>query len=299
MKKILSIALAAVVALGFTACNDKGKGGDSALNDSISTAFGELYGSGMGQQLKQDSTIKMDDVMKGIKVILKSDTSDHAFMAGIQIGMQIQQMMGGVKQQYGVDINEKAFMDSFMKALKKDSVNQEEMMALQQSIEPMLKRAKEAKAASDPVAINNKKKGAEFIAKKAKEGGYTKTKSGIVYKVLAQGSGANFTDKDVVEVKYVGKLIDGKEFDSSNGEAAAFPVTGVVPGFSEMLKLMKPGMKVEVIIPGELAYGVDGREPKIGPNETLVFELEAIGVKKMDAKGGNQVPVEVAPTEMK
>ncbi len=133
---------------------------------------------------------------------------------------------------------------------------------------------------ADPVAFGNKKMGAEFLAKKAKEAGYTKDKSGIVYKVLTSGSGANFTEKDVVMTKYVGKHIDGKEFDSSKGQAIPYSMEYVIPGFGEMLKLMKPGMKVEVIIPDELAYGVEGIPPAIGPCETLVFELETVGVQK-------------------
>ena len=77
-------------------------------------------------------------------------------------------------------------------------------------------------------------------------------------------------------VNYVGKHIDGKEFDSSK-EPVPFQTSQVVPGFAEMIKLMKPGMKVEVIIPGDLAYGPEGREPTIGSNETLVFEMETVG----------------------
>ena len=143
-------------------------------------------------------------------------------------------------------------------------------------IESQLKRAQAEAKAKDPKAIENKKAGEAFLAKKAKEAGYQKTPSGLVYKVITEGAGENFTDKDVVMVNYVGKHIDGKEFDSSK-EPVPFQTSQVVPGFAEMLKLMKPGMKVEVIIPGDLAYGPEGREPTIGSNETLVFEMETVG----------------------
>ena len=120
--------------------------------------------------------------------------------------------------------------------------------------------------------------------KKAAEAGYKKTESGIVYKVITEGAGENFTDGQNVLTKYKGMHIDGKVFDESQ-EPVAFNTKGVIAGFAEILKLMKPGMKVEVIIPSELAYGADGSqnpmtgEMTIEPNETLVFEMETVGVQ--------------------
>lgn len=280
MKKILSIALVAIMAVGLVGCNEKGgaaKG--SALADSVSMAFGDLYGNGMSGQIKADSTMDMKAVMKGIETILKADTSDHGYLAGLQIGIQIMQMYSGVKQQYGIDINQKKFMEHFKKAFMADSAaSQEEMMRLQMDLEPLLERAAKEAKANDPKAIENKKAGEAYANKKAAEAGYTKTKSGLVYKVLAEGNGENFTENDVVLTKYVGKHIDGTEFDSSKGEAVPFNLKAVVPGFAEMIQLMKPGMKVEVIIPAELAYAENGNQV-IGPNETLVFEVETVGVQ--------------------
>ena len=280
MKKILSIALVAIMAVGLVGCNEKGgaaKG--SALADSVSMAFGDLYGNGMSGQIKADSTMDMKAVMKGIETILKADTSDHGYLAGLQIGIQIMQMYNGVKQQYGIDINQKKFMEHFKKAFMADSAaSQEEMMRLQMDLEPLLERAAKEAKANDPKAIENKKAGEAYANKKAAEAGYTKTKSGLVYKVLAEGNGENFTENDVVLTKYVGKHIDGTEFDSSKGEAVPFNLKAVVPGFAEMIQLMKPGMKVEVIIPAELAYAENGNQV-IGPNETLVFEVETVGVQ--------------------
>ncbi len=302
MKKILSIALAAFLTMGMYSCNGKGgsqpAGGnvDAKLTDSISAMFGEYFGSAMGGQYKaQDSTANPEKILKGIEYALKADTTDHSFMAGVGMGMQIQQLMQGIKQQYNVNIDEKAFMAEFKKALAKDSVDQMALQGIQTKLQGMLDRAKLQALETDPVAIANKKIGAEFLVKKAKESGYIKDKSGIVYKVLTPGSGANFTEKDVVMTKYVGKLIDGKEFDSSKGQEVPFNMAQVVPGFREMLKLMKPGMKVQVIIPYTLAYGDAGNPPVIGPRETLVFELETTGVQKVDNKAGAQLPVQAAP----
>ena len=293
MKKIFSIALVAVCAFGMVACNEKGAAkGESALADSVSMSFGDLYGNGMAQQIKMDSTIDMAEVLKGIQYVLKSDTS-KAFQTGIQVGMQISNMYGGVKQQYGIEINKKLFMEHFKKALMSDSTaTREQMMALQMALEPLLERAAAEAKANDPRAIENKKAGEAFLNKKVAEG-YTKTKSGLAYKVLAEGNGENFKENDVVMTKYVGKHIDGKEFDSSRGEAVPFNLKAVVPGFSEMIQLMKPGMKVEVVIPSELAYAENGNQV-IGPNETLVFEIETVGVKIAEGTNGEKVPVEAA-----
>jgi FKBP-type peptidyl-prolyl cis-trans isomerase len=279
MKKILSYVLVGAMAIGFVACNEKG--GNTAeggpLADSVSMNIGELMGANFKQQLAMDSTIKMEEVIKGVEAALKADTANHGFMAGQQIGNQIMGMFQGMKQQYNLQINERKFMEAFKKALLADStMNQEQMMQKNMDIESQLKRAQAEAKAKDPKAIKNKKDGEEFLAKKAKEAGYQKTPSGIVYKVITEGKGENFTDKDVVMVNYVGKHIDGKEFDSSK-EPVPFQTSQVVPGFAEMIKLMKPGMKVEVIIPGDLAYGPEGREPTIGSNETLVFEMETVG----------------------
>ena len=280
MKKILSLVLVGAVGPCFVACNEKGgsnaEGGP--LADSVSMNIGELMGANFKQQLAMDSTIKMEEVIKGVQAALKADTANHGYMAGMQIGNQIMGMFQGLKQQYGVQINEAKFMAEFKKALMADSaMSQEAMMQKNMAIESLLKRATAEAKEKDPKAIENKKAGQAYAEKKAKEAGYQKTPSGLVYKVLNEGSGANFTDKDVVMVKYTGKHIDGKEFDSSKDEAVPFHLSQVVPGFAEMIKLMKPGQKVEVIIPSDLAYGPEGREPTIGSNETLIFEMETVG----------------------
>ncbi len=285
MKKIFSLVIAVCMIGAFTSCNEKGSAAKSSpLADSVSMAFGDLYGNGMGASLKQDSTIKMNDVLRGVEMILQADTANHGLMAGLQIGMQIMQMQQGIKQQYQIAINKRAFMEHFKKALLADSVmDQQQLMELQSKIEPMLQRAKAEAMATDPVAIKNKKAGEAFVAKKAKDGSYTKTGSGLLYKVINEGNGANFTENDVIMVNYRGTHIDGKEFDASK-EPVAFRMSQVVPGFAEMLKLMKPGMKVEAILPADIAYGADGSSPVIGPNETLVFEIETVGVKPADKK---------------
>jgi len=134
----------------------------------------------------------------------------------------------------------------------------------------------EAKALSDA----NKTKGDEYLVEHAKKEGVLKTESGLQYEVLREGKGEALpTATDTVKVHYSGKLVDGTEFDSSytRGEPTEFPVSGVIPGFSEGLQLMKAGGKYRFTIPSDQAYGVQG-PPSIGPNQVLVFEVELIEI---------------------
>ncbi|MBR6249157.1 MAG: FKBP-type peptidyl-prolyl cis-trans isomerase [Muribaculaceae bacterium] len=295
MKKFFAIAMAVVLTLSGISCNKKGgSASSSALTDSLSMAFGDLYGNGMGGQIKQDSTLDTKSVLRGMEMVLKADTANHGLMTGIQVGMNIMQMYQGIKAQYGIDINQELFLEHFKKAFLSDStMPQDKLMELQTTIEPLLKRASAEAKEKDPKAIENKKAGEAFINKKAKEAGYQKTASGVLYKVIKEGNGANFTEADEVMMNYKGMHIDGKEFDKSE-EPVPFRMQGMIKGFAEVMKLMKPGMKVEAIIPGDLAYGPDGMGD-IGPNETLVFEMEAVGLApKTDSK---TAPVKVQPVK--
>ena len=205
MKKILAIAAAGLLTVGFVGCNSKGAAGSSEAMDSLSMAFGDLYGSGMGQQLRSmDSTINIEQALKGMEFIANADTSKN-FQMGLQMGMQIAQLYQGIEQQCGMPINKSLFMKHLREAIMKTTpMGQEEMMALQSKIEPLLNKAME----QSPKAIANKKAGEEYMAKLKNDKSYTFTKSGIAYKVLAAGEGKNFSDSDVVKVNYVGRHIN-------------------------------------------------------------------------------------------
>ena len=125
-------------------------------------------------------------------------------------------------------------------------------------------------------------KGAEFLAENAKREGVQVTASGLQYEVIKAAEGAKPTPTDTVSVHYTGTLISGKKFDSSvdRGEPTEFPVNRVIPGWTEGLQLMSVGSKFKFFIPSELAYGEAGAGRDIGPNETLIFEVELLGIKK-------------------
>lgn len=133
-----------------------------------------------------------------------------------------------------------------------------------------------------PTDTNGKQAGAAFLAENAKKPGVVTLPDGLQYKVITQGTGPKPTSKDMVTVNYSGTLINGKEFDSSysRGEPATFPVSGVIPGWTEALQLMNKGSTWMLYIPASLAYGEHGAPPVIGPNETLIFKVELLDVKK-------------------
>jgi len=126
------------------------------------------------------------------------------------------------------------------------------------------------------------KAGQEFLAaNKAKEGVVT-LPTGVQYRILSAGEGEKPTAADKVVAHYRGTLLSGKEFDSSikRGEPTTFPVKGVIPGWQQVLPLMSVGSKWQVFVPADLAYGARGAGGDIGPNETLIFEIELIKVLK-------------------
>jgi FKBP-type peptidyl-prolyl cis-trans isomerase FklB len=126
------------------------------------------------------------------------------------------------------------------------------------------------------------KEGEEFLAKNKNEKGVVTTASGLQYKIIKAGKGKKPTAKDTVTVHYRGTLINGTEFDSSHkrGQPATFPVSGVIPGWTEALQLMPVGSTWTLYIPSKLAYAENGSGPQIGPNATLIFEVELLEIKK-------------------
>lgn len=132
------------------------------------------------------------------------------------------------------------------------------------------------------MATENLRAGKEFMAKNKTKDGVTTLPNGIQYEVLRKGDGPQPKPTDKVKVHYAGSLIDGREFDSSKrrGEPASFTLDGVIKGWQDVLPLMRVGSRWLVTIPPDRAYGVSGAGMAIGPNETLVFEIELLGIVK-------------------
>lgn len=154
----------------------------------------------------------------------------------------------------------------------------EEIMATMQAFQQTQMEAQRAAFAAQ--AAENLAQGERYLAENAAKPGVKTTESGLQYQQLEAGEGVSPTAADVVKVHYRGHLIDGTEFDSSysRGEPISFPLSGVIPGWTEGLQLMKAGEKARLVIPSDLAYGPNGMGNAIGPNATLVFEVELIEV---------------------
>jgi len=152
----------------------------------------------------------------------------------------------------------------------------QEIQNFQQEMQAKMAAEMEVKAAE------NKASGEAFLAENAKQEGVVVTESGLQYKIIEPGQGDSPGPADVATVHYRGTLIDGTQFDSSydRGQPASFPVGGVIPGWTEALQLMKPGAKWQLVIPAELAYGERGAGQDIGPNSTLLFDVELISVEQ-------------------
>ncbi len=122
---------------------------------------------------------------------------------------------------------------------------------------------------------------ASFLAENKNKEGVVTLASGLQYKILKAGDGAKPTADDTIVCHYRGTLIDGTEFDSSykRGQAAAFPLSKVIKGWTEVFQLMPVGSKWQLFIPPHLAYGERGSRGKIGPNSTLIFEVELISIQ--------------------
>ncbi len=155
---------------------------------------------------------------------------------------------------------------------------------------------KQASAAKEAAAKNGAI-GEKFLAENKGKEGVKTTASGLQYKVLKEGSGTSPKETDSVVTHYKGTLINGTEFDSSykRNEPATFPVNRVIKGWTEALQLMKPGAKYQLFVPAALAYGERGAGQDIGPNETLIFEVELLSIQPNETKAAGATPV--APAE--
>lgn len=161
----------------------------------------------------------------------------------------------------------------------KPMMNEDEVRQVMMSFSKEMNE--KATVANKEAAQKNGAEGEKFLAENKNKPGVKTTASGLQYKVLKEGNGESPKETDVVVVNYRGTLIDNTEFDSSykRGEPATFPVNKVIKGWTEALQLMKPGSKYQLFIPPNLAYGERGAGGDIGPNATLIFEVELLNVK--------------------
>jgi FKBP-type peptidyl-prolyl cis-trans isomerase FklB len=204
---------------------------------------------------------------------LKTDKDKLSYAMGMDLGAQLKSR--------AVEIDPAIFAQALKDALSggKTLLTAEEAKSIIAELQKgmLVKQAAEVKAVGD----KNKAEGDAYLAANKTKEGVVTLASGIQYKVLAPGTGKQPTINDTVVCQYRGTLIDGKEFDSSykRGQPATFPLKNVIKGWTEVLQLMPVGSKWQVVIPPALAYAERGAGADIGPNATLIFEIELVAIK--------------------
>lgn len=210
---------------------------------------------------------------------LTNEADKISYSIGVDIGQSFRKQ--------NIQINS----DLFMTGLKDGQSDKQSLLSKEEIYQTLVnlqnRLAQQQAETTAQQAKDNLAKGEAFLAKNKTATGIKTTASGLQYRVIKEGKGTTPKPGDIVTTHYRGHLIDGTEFDSSykRNEPATFTVNAVIPGWTEALQLMTPGSKFELFIPSNLAYGSQGIGRIIGPNETLIFEIELLSVKPGDSTG--------------
>lgn len=286
--KYFSMMAAAVAMTAMTMVSCDGKGGAN-LKDGVDTL---AYNLGVAQTegLKQYMTMQlgvdttyMTEFIKGMKegAVNEVDPKKTAYMKGLEVGGQVQQMAKGLTQQvYAGDstksVNVKALLAGLVAGLQNEATMtaDEAYEAFNSQLEP-IRIANLEKQYGD-----NKLAGEKYLEENKAKEGVTVTESGLQYKVLVAGDGELPSDTTTLKVNYEGRLIDGTVFDSSYERNSPLTVDmaqpRVIEGWVEALKLMPAGSKWEITIPQELGYGSQETGGLIKPFSTLIFTVEVL-----------------------
>lgn len=201
---------------------------------------------------------------------LKTDKDKLSYIFGVQVGQ-------GLRAE-GVELE----MDAFTAGIKDMLAGSNSQIDAAQA--QILVSDYQEKKQQEMAKVSAKKQNesSTFLANNAKKDGVFVTASGLQYKIVEKGKGKSPTSENKVIAHYTGKLLDGTVFDSSHdrGEPATFPVSGVIKGWQEALPMMKEGGKWQIVVPANLAYGDRGVGNLIGPNETLIFDIELVSISK-------------------
>lgn len=207
-----------------------------------------------------------------VKVVELDLTTEQALL-GYTIGSQMAGQLDASKLFSELDI------EALITAFRDTAEGKEPRITIEQMQQAQANFQQKIEDKANEEANANKAKGDAYLVENGAKEGVITTESGLQYEVLREGKGDQPTAQGSVKVHYAGSLIDGTEFDSSytRGTPADFPVSGVIPGFSEGLQLMKAGSKYRFVIPSDSAYGRQA-PPSIGPNQALIFDVELIEV---------------------
>ncbi len=205
---------------------------------------------------------------------LESEKDKVSYMLGMDLGNSLRQFSDDVDMDIVIQAMRAVLSGSDL------AMSSEEARTVKQEFFKKMKEKKEHEKTAQ--SAKNRAEGEKFLAENKNREGVMVTDSGLQYEVLTAGTGAKPAETERVKVHYRGTLIDGTEFDSSykRGQPATFNLNGVIKGWTEALQLMPAGSKYKLYIPSELAYGSRGTQGPIGPDSTLIFEVELIEIVK-------------------
>jgi FKBP-type peptidyl-prolyl cis-trans isomerase FkpA len=268
-KKML--VLAAVVASSlFAGCAKKeggAEGGSSAPSGDLQTdaqKFGYSIGVDLGRSLAP----------------VKDDVDVEALKAGLDDAAKAAAKVEEAKKALAAKPDDAKLKEALAEAEKMPDIKLDEKQREEVKMNVAKKLQEKQVAERTKQSETAKTAGEKFLAENGKKAGVKTTASGLQYEVITEGKGTKPKASDTVTVHYKGTLLNGEEFDSSysRNQPVTFPLANVIPGWTEGVQLMTPGSKYKFYIPSALGYGERGAGVKIGPNETLVFEVELLSV---------------------
>ncbi len=263
------------MALFAAGCNQAGKPGDKPAADA--KAATEAKGA-------------------EVKAIggMKTEKEQDSYLIGMDMGRSLELL----KDDLDLAVLQKA-MQANIKG-EKPLLSEEEARQIRERLQNKVRTKQMEKMVA--MAKTNQEEGDKFLAANGKKPGVVTTASGLQYQIVSEGKGAKPKASDTVRVHYKGALLDGKTFDSSydRNEPAVFPLGAVVPGWQEGIALMPVGSKFKLWIPSKLGYGEQGTPGgPIGPNATLVFDVELLDIVKPNAQGAESAAMGTQPPQQK
>lgn len=213
------------------------------------------------------------DALQNEEPSLDTDAQKRSYALGMDIGSKLGELPVELDRDYVA-----AGVSDALAGEDKTRLGEEEFQQVMENFAAELEVAQREQV--NAAAEANRQAGEAFLAENAEKEGVQVTDSGLQHKLLEEGDGPSPGPDDRVTVHYEGRLLDGSVFDSSRerGEPVTFPVNAVIPGWSEALQLMNEGASYRLFIPSDLAYGERRISDKIGPNETLIFDVELLAV---------------------
>lgn len=297
MKKLIFAFCGAALLLA--SCGDKkaplteAQQANKEFGDSLAVAFGNFAGAKENEttarmlaQLPEADRDKYskDEFVRGLELVLKADTANIAFLNGIYSGLQMYNPIMQAERGADVPVDIDLLIESFKATYMADSTADVNayMMAYSTLSQQMYDKAQEKRVREieqSEEAQKNLADGKAYAQKALDEDGFQQSESGLVYKIKDAGTGENVKPTDDIVITYVGKHIDGSVFDQSGEEGYTSRASRFIPGFTEGLQLLGKGGSATLIIPANLAYGVEGQGSNIGRNETLVFDITIKDIK--------------------